>query len=105
MDIAVIGSGHVGSTLGRAWEATGHTVIFGGRTDAFEAAERADVVVFAVPGREMADLVGPMAEALTGKVVIDATNRLDTKPPSAVQLISTLAPGTRVARAFNSVGW
>jgi predicted dinucleotide-binding enzyme len=80
-------------------------VFFGGRANAADAAERGELVVFAVPGREMPDLVATLAPTLAGKVVIDATNRMDAVPPSAVQLITMLAPEARIARAFNSIGW
>ena len=72
--IAVIGRGHVGSTLGRAWSGAGHHVTFGGRDDATAAAVDAEVVVFAVPGSAMGAVLTSVAPALGGKVVIDATN-------------------------------
>ena len=103
--IAVIGRGNVGSTLGRAWSGAGHDVMFGGRGDATAAAGEAEVVVFAVPGSAMDAVLTSVAPALSGKVVIDATNDMQGSPPSSVHRITVAAPDTRVFHAFNSVGW
>jgi predicted dinucleotide-binding enzyme len=90
MKIGVIGSGKIGGTLTRRLRALGHDVTVGntlpggpeslkdlsdetGATagTAEEAAAAGDVVVIAVPVRAVPALP---AEALRGKVVIDANN-------------------------------
>src|SRR6516225_9036558 len=87
MRIAVIGAGHVGGTLGQRCQAAGHEVVYGSRTGAGvgpgeapvmpvgDAVTGADVVVLAVPGGAVAELMTANAAALAGKVVIDAANR------------------------------
>ena len=42
-----------------------------------EAIDSADVVVLAVPGKSVAELGEEYAGALAGKLVVDATNRMD----------------------------
>jgi hypothetical protein len=103
--IAVIGRGNVGGTLGRAWSGAGHDVRFGGHDDATTAAGDAEVVVFAVPGSAMDTVVPAVAPALSGKVVIDATNDMQGLQPSSVHRITPAAPDALVFRASNSVGW
>jgi 8-hydroxy-5-deazaflavin:NADPH oxidoreductase len=103
--IAVIGRGNVGATLAGAWSGAGHEVTVGGRDTTTVAAGDAEVVVFAVPGSAMDTVVGSLAPALSGKIVIDATNDIQGSPPSSVHLITAAAPDAHVFRAFNSIGW
>lgn len=140
MRIAVLGMGNVGRTLGAAWVRAGHTVVFGTRdprsdkteslladveasleqaqTDAgvasaasmADAAAAADVVVLAVPGTAVEDLLAEWAPELDGKLVVDATNRIagslgDQAQMNNVATVASYAPGARVARAFNTLGW
>jgi 8-hydroxy-5-deazaflavin:NADPH oxidoreductase len=117
MRIAVIGTGHIGGTLGGKWQAAGHDVIYGGRsagadgpdgkpvTTVADALDGADVVLFAVPGPAVADVAAANATALDGKVVIDATNRIGEAEVNNHAAITSAAPGARYARAFNSLGW
>jgi predicted dinucleotide-binding enzyme len=110
MKIAVIGSGNIGGTLGSAWLRTGHEVRYGSRNpeppDSVaigEAIEASEVVLVAIPGPAVAALAGAPAAALAGKLVIDATNRLDGSTINASEHLLPHAP--RYVRAFNSVGW
>jgi 8-hydroxy-5-deazaflavin:NADPH oxidoreductase len=76
MRIAVIGTGNIGGTLGGKWRAAGHDVVFGSRNPsgpgpggaplvpAAEAISAADAVLFAVPGRAVADIVAANGAAL-----------------------------------------
>ncbi|MFI1564456.1 NADPH-dependent F420 reductase [Streptomyces sp. NPDC020490] len=125
MKIAVVGSGPVGRALAGGWTAAGHQVVFAARDpqrtqesvreiDGAEVVEigaglhSADVVVLAVPGgAAVADVVASHGAALDGKVVVDATNRLDgsTGSPNSIDEIRRHAPGALPVRAFNSVGW
>ena len=91
MHIAIIGSGHIGGGLGRAWANKGHAITFGvrdtsdpdlkpllGETRAKaasigEAARAAEVVVLAMPYGAL-DAVLDATGDLAGKVVIDCTN-------------------------------
>jgi hypothetical protein len=71
-----------------------------------DALEGADVVVLAVPGAVVPDVVNDHGDALAGKVVIDAVNRMGggTEYDSRA-LIADAAPSARYVRAFNSLGW
>jgi len=118
MKIAVIGKGKIGGTLGTKWTETGHDVVYGTRDGSGDgpggapvrsigdAVEGADVVVLAVPGAAVPDVVNQQGPALAGKVVIDAVNRIGggTEYDSRA-LIAGAAPSARYVRAFNSLGW
>src|SRR5579863_4458042 len=93
MNIAVIGTGSVGGTLGRRWAELGHSVRFGARdpgdADAkkmaaaikgdaklmsvADAARDADVVVLATPYAANAAALKSAGD-LRGKILIDVTN-------------------------------
>src|SRR5438045_1538552 len=94
MKIAIIGSGHIGGGLGRAWAKKRHEVVFGAR-DAKEAdlaalckeigasaaeigpaCAGADVVVFAMPFGAIDDVLKAAGD-LAGKTVIDCTNAVE----------------------------
>jgi len=118
MRIAVIGTGHIGGTLGQRWQAAGHAVVYGSRQGAGEgpggapvlpagdALAGADAVLLAVPGRAVADVIGPHGAALAGKIVIDATNNIGGQAAvNAQAAVAAAAPGARYARAFNTLGW
>jgi predicted dinucleotide-binding enzyme len=123
--------GRVGGTLGKAWAAKGHDIMFGvrdrdnakgqallkeigskARMDTIaEAAAFGDVVVLAVSWSGAQDAVRRAGD-LEGKVVIDVTNPfapnffgLSVEPgTSGAQEIARWAKGARVVKAFNSTG-
>src|SRR5579884_3183160 len=131
MNIAVIGSGNVGSALGKGWSRKGHNVIFGVRNPAdskikalledagsnaraaavSEAATLGEIVVFATPWNATDDAVRG-AGNLQGKVVFDCTNPL--KPDlsgleiglttSAAEQVASWAKGAKVVKVFNTTG-
>jgi 8-hydroxy-5-deazaflavin:NADPH oxidoreductase len=121
--IAVIGSGHIGTALAGKWAAKGHAVTLGARVPAKPAlvelaeqigAERAeiedsvrrnDVVVFAIPGKEMAETLARLGTVLDGKVVIDAANNVGAEHMNSATAAAEAAPGAVYYRAFNSYGW
>ncbi len=118
MKIAVIGRGNIGGTLGSKWSAAGHDVVYGARGGSGDgpggapvrgigdALEGADVVVLAVPGAVVPDVVNDHGAALAGKVVIDAVNRMGGGAEyDSRALIADAAPSARYVRAFNSLGW
>jgi predicted dinucleotide-binding enzyme len=117
MRIAVIGKGHIGGTLGSKWSAAGHDVVYGARDGSGEgpggapvrsigdALRGVDVVLLAVPGQVVPDVVSEQGEALAGKVVIDAVNRMGAPEFDSRALITDAAPSARYVRAFNSLGW
>ena len=135
--IAVIGTGNVGEALGPEFAAQGHTVVYGsrepGRQDVKDLVARtghgasaatqreavmgADIVVIAVPGGAAEEVVKGLGD-LSGKIIIDPTNRVlrrqtggdgyvdYDKPANAssnAELIQSLAPNAKVVKAFNTL--
>jgi 8-hydroxy-5-deazaflavin:NADPH oxidoreductase len=120
MRIAVIGTGKVGGTIGRAWSRAGHAVTFGSRHPASDAAAGdtdasvahipdalagADVVLLAVPAWSVGELLAGNTAAIDGKLVIDATNQVGAADTNAAKQVAAAAPSARYARAFNMLGW
>jgi len=115
MNIAIIGPGFIGTTLGRALAGAGHQVTFGSRdpgggdvaglpaavTPISEALANAEVVVLALPGSAVAELTSAHRDALDGKLVIDATNQMGAAVTNGR---ASLPPTVRYARAFNTLG-
>jgi predicted dinucleotide-binding enzyme len=131
MKIGMIGSGNVGSALGRAWARAGHPVMFSSRHleddkrlaadiganaragTPREAATFGDVLVFAVPYGALPELGQALGHSIKGKIVIDACNpfpRRDgeiaerAREKGAGLMSAELLPGARIVRAFNAVG-
>lgn len=129
--IGLIGSGNVGSALGRSWARAGYEVMFSSRSldddralaaevgpraragTPGEAAEFGDVVLFAVPYGAMPELAESLGEALRGKVVLDASNPFpqrdgeiatEAREVGAGLMTARLLPGARIVRAFNAIG-
>src|SRR6266571_6063529 len=98
MKVGILGSGVVATTLGRGFAGHGHSVMIGSRTPDSEklklwrkevqcetsagtfaeAASYGDILVFAVLGSAVDDVIalaGP--NKFAGKIVIDTTNPLD----------------------------
>jgi predicted dinucleotide-binding enzyme len=131
MNIGIIGSGNVGSTLGELWAKAGHQVMFSfsrhperlqtlanrigsnatSGTPA-EAANFADVVLFA-PNFWLAQEAIAQAGSLAGKIVIDATNpyrwgenggivRMVSEATSGAETIQKWMPGARLVKAYSS---
>ena len=128
MDVAIIGAGRVGTTLGAAWKSQGHRILFGVRNPqdsksnrlvadgynvgmAAEVTSQADVVLLATPWRATKNAIQSAGD-LSGKVVIDCTNPLKgslagldvPQNTSAAQQIAEWARGARVYKAFNQTG-
>ena len=116
MDIAVIGTGFIGGTLGRSLAQAGHQVTFGSRhpddddvavgssamvVSLADALAAADVIILALPGPAVPDFAASHEGALAGKLVIDATNRMGDP---VVNSRATLPTSVRYARAFNTLG-
>lgn len=115
MEIAVIGTGFIGSTLGRALAGAGHHVTFGSRhaddpvasgttatvATVGDAVTGSDVVILALPGAAVDDLTAQYGGALAGKLVIDATNRMGEEVANSR---ASLPASVRYARAFNTLG-
>jgi 8-hydroxy-5-deazaflavin:NADPH oxidoreductase len=131
MKIAVIGAGSVGGTLGQRWAKLGHSVIFGVRdledktanallvridgdvrlASVHDAAQEAEVVVLATPYAANAAALTAAGD-LAGKILIDVTNPIGPDFSLAVgfntsggEEVAKLAPGARVYKAMNQVGF
>jgi hypothetical protein len=125
MDVAIIGAGSVGSALAGSLTRASHAVTITASTEeraaavaertgatpaasTVEAVDAADAVVLAVPNGVIDGLIQEIAPVVSGKILIDVTNRISRDDPAAVldgtsnaERIQALAPGARVVKAFN----
>jgi NADPH-dependent F420 reductase len=133
--IAIIGTGHVGGTLGIRLGRAGHPIVYGSlnaedprvlaivaksgaqasAVSPAMAASRADVIIFAVPWAAAESSIKSLGD-LSGKILIDPTNPLghDEKtnravefslPMAGAELIQSWAPGSKVVKAFDTTSW
>jgi predicted dinucleotide-binding enzyme len=125
MQIAIIGSGNIGGTLGMQWARLGHQIRFGVRdpqsakaqaalekagatttlTTITSALADADVVLLALPGAAMQEFATTYGTQMDGKIVIDASNRFGQDTINSLAPLRTAAPTALLVRAFNSLGW
>jgi predicted dinucleotide-binding enzyme len=131
MNIAVVGTGTVGGTLGRRFADAGHSVTFGARnpgtaqvtggapngsrvTTVAEAGQSADVIVLTVPWSAVPDAIKALGD-VDGKVLVDVTNPLKAganglfvdvgrNGESGAERIAAMVPTARVVKAFNQTG-
>jgi 8-hydroxy-5-deazaflavin:NADPH oxidoreductase len=127
MDIGIIGSGKMGTGLGRLWAKHGHHVMFSySRRPAKlenlvleigsharsgtprDAVSFADVLFLAVPWGEVKDALSA-AGAMNGKILISCVNPFGPRGlevglnTSAAEEISRLIPDAAVVEAFNTI--
>lgn len=125
MNIAILGTGNIGGTLGRKWAAAGHTVIFGTRDPEAakvqallaevgqgatavaipEAIAQAEAILFAIPGRAVKETAGQWGSQLNGKILIDATNNVGQQTMNNLGVLRQAAPDSPLFRAFSTLGW
>lgn len=129
--IAILGTGSMGSALGVPLAAAGHRVVYGSRDPAQDkvrelvertghgaeaatqpdAGARADVIILAVPGSVVEDVVAGLG-GVDGKVLIDITGEHSQaedgyfelhEGPTAAERLQARYPGARVvATAFSA---
>jgi 8-hydroxy-5-deazaflavin:NADPH oxidoreductase len=135
--IAILGAGDIGGTLGRKWARAGHTIAFGVKNPASDKAQslreelgehilissptealaESDIVLLAVPGAAVEELIATHAQLLAHKIIIDATNQIlkgkseatkQWQGQGALNSLSTLqthTPNAQIYRAFNTYAW
>ena len=128
--IGVIGSGHIGGTIGGLWVKDGHPVLFSSRHPeelkdlvaslgplakagtVAEAIAFGDVLFFAVPYGAMPQLGQDYGAALKGKIVLDAGNASAARDGAIADEVERdgigvtsqkYLPGTKLVRAFNTI--
>jgi hypothetical protein len=128
MNIGLIGAGNIGATAARNFLNAGHTVALsnsrgpdtlqdlvddlGPNAKALtteKAAEFGDVVMEAIPYAYVESLP---ADALTGKILISASNYypqrdgdIDFDGQTQTERVAAMFPETRVVKAFNTIYW
>src|SRR3954451_8467282 len=109
--IAVIGSGNIGRTIGEKWRSAGHDVAFASRSPEpprtvgiADAIAAADVVLLAVPGAAVPELLREHGPALDGRVVIDATNDIGGERLHHLDVYGDGAGGARLVPALHTRG-
>lgn len=122
MRIAVIGTGRVGKAIGGGLARAGHDVVYGSRgseakpdlpaptADITAAVGRADVVVDAIPGGVVLEVLKSIGvDALAGKILLDVANDLSPQfelsypNRSLGAAIQDAFPRTRVVKTLNTV--
>ncbi len=110
--IAIIGNGNVGSTLNRGLKRVGEEVrIAGHEPNAVrEAATWGEVIILAIPYRNIDSALEEMGNAVNGKVLVDVTNVLtaDHKlalgfTTSGAEELQKKVPQAKVVKAFNTI--
>lgn len=126
MNIAIIGSGNVGTALAQVWQKAGHHVIMGVRnpdspktqqarqqlTDIVfqtvtHAAKEAEVLVITTPPEAVLELI-PQLGDVSNKTIIDTTNSIRTRPEphaTAYHAIKHTTGSQKVVKCFNSTGF
>lgn len=120
MNIAILGTGKVGSALGRCLSVSGHAVTYGSRQPADhvgavahrEAVAGAEVVITAIPGTDVVTTLKQVGEEVLGdKIVLDPsaafTPQMTMAYPgdSVARQVQTRFPRARVVKTLNTVNF
>jgi predicted dinucleotide-binding enzyme len=111
MQVAFIGHGNVGKRLADLLRGAGHDVVLAKRGAEGESVREAEVVFLAIPFAAAHDVVAPLADSLSGKIVVDVTNPVNSdwspialgEESSAGERIAQWLPRSSVVKAFNTV--
>ncbi|HLP92591.1 MAG TPA: NAD(P)-binding domain-containing protein [Saprospiraceae bacterium] len=124
MKIAIIGTGNVGGALAASWARAGHQILLGVRDTAQfkgeallanpntsvhsieDAVAAAEVILVATPPQIAEDLVQQFGQ-MAGKVIIDSTNAVRTKPEHYATAFHAFEALTQaeVVKCFNTTGF
>ncbi len=133
LKIGVIGSGHIGGTIGGLWVKNGHRVLFSSRHPeelkdmvagfgelaqagtVDQAIAFSDVLFIAVPYAALPQIGQDYGAAIKGKIMLDACNATpardgapiaDEVEKEGIGVVSQkYLPGTRLVRAFNTMNY
>ncbi len=129
MKIAIIGTGRLGTTLGKIWAEKGHIIMFGSKDPQKakkfansigsnasggsyqEAAKFGEAIILAVPWSGAKDSIKTAGD-LNGKIIIDSTTTaaphlggpLIQPTPSAAEKVAKWAVGAKVIKAVHTIG-
>jgi 8-hydroxy-5-deazaflavin:NADPH oxidoreductase len=130
--IGVIGSGHIGGTIGGLWVKAGHPVLFSSRHpeelkelvtglgSLAQAGSVADAIAFgdalliAVPYGALPQIGQDYANVIKGKVILDACNAVPARDGAIANEVerdgigitsAKYLPGARLVRAFNTLSY
>jgi len=129
MKVGLIGTGRLGSALGKIWAEKGHMIMFGSRDPQKakklansigsnasggtyeEAAKFGDVIVLAVPWSGAKESIKTAGD-LDSKIIVDSTTTaaphlggpLIGRTPSAAEKVAKWAVGAKVIKAVHTIG-
>lgn len=129
IQVGVLGSGVVGTTLANGISGLGYKVMAGNRKGSKvdnwvgpvgkykEVANKSQTIILAVKGSAAVDVVSGVKEYLSGKTIIDTTNPIADKAPdegvlsfftsldeSLMERLQAAAPKANFVKAFSCVG-
>jgi len=129
MKITIIGTGRLGSTLGKIWAEKGHLIMFGSQDPqkaiklansigfnatggTYEQASKfGEIIILAVPWSGVKETIKKAGD-LEGKIIVDSTTSaapslggLSTEPtPSAAEKVAKWAVGAKVIKTVHTIG-
>jgi len=130
--IGIIGSGHIGGTIGSLWVKAGHPVLFSSRHpdelkdlvaglgplaragSVADAIKFGEVMFIAVPYAALPEIGRDYGAALNGKIMLDACNAVSARDGEIAQEAERdgigmtsrkYLTGTRLVRAFNTMSY
>lgn len=132
MKIGIIGSGHIGSTVGALWAKAGHQVMFSSRHPEQlddlvkrvrrnarrgtpeEAARFGDVIFLSIPFKALPETGRALSPLLQDKIILETTNPYPERDGDIARqviqsgrgtgpFVAEQFPGAIIVRAFNSV--
>lgn len=131
MQLAILGHGRVGGALADHVQRVGHAVTIATHDPASESLQRlrarnghlavaptrdaiaaAEAVLLALPYQANAEVLPPLADVLTGRVLVDCTNPVGPglthglgSARAGAEAIQALVPGAKVVKAFSVYGF